>query len=432
MKQDLVIREYGLIGSSGETSGLDRIVIPKRAWNWLRQYMLSRNNGEGEFLRPVFRNGKEYLQVRNYVGILETPFGIRIEILPKTTKDHAQSVTETRRLLYRMLTKVMKLPWVSTTDASLKTFDKPLIEILIQRFLIEVSRLIRRGIRSDYVRKLDNTQFLRGSLKVALQLREPITRQHRFWVEYDEYLPDKPENRLIHSSLNRVLRWSKSAENQRIARELFFAFSEIPLSENIKRDLENWSKTRDMVHYRPLRPWCELILTNQTPFALPDKWEGVSMLFPMEILFERYVAISLRRQLTSQFHLKEQSTKCFLARHKDEKWFQLRPDLTIERQGKLIHVLDTKWKLISEKTDSKREKYGLSQADFYQLFAYSHKYLQGEGDIYLIYPGNEDFSRPLSPFFLDDPDDKIRLFVVPFDMERSEVDFPQGWEVSVS
>jgi len=230
---------------------------------------------------------------------------------------------------------------------------------------------------------------------------------------------------LIHSSLDKVLRLSKSAENQKIARELFFAFSEIPQSENIKKDLENWSQTRDMVHYRPLRPWCELILTNQTPFALPDKWEGFSMLFPMEILFERYVAISLRRQLTSQFHLREQSTKCSLAKHKDEKWFQLRPDLTIESQGKLIHVLDTKWKLISEKTDSKREKYGLSQADFYQLFAYSHKYLQGEGDIYLIYPSNDDFSEPLPPFFLDDPDDKIRLFVVPFDMKKSEVDFPE-------
>jgi 5-methylcytosine-specific restriction enzyme subunit McrC len=49
-----------------------------------------------------------------------------------------------------------------------------------------------------------------------------------------------------------------------------------------------------MAHYAPLRPWCELILYRQMPYSLVGVWRGVSLLFPMEKLFERFVAAWLR------------------------------------------------------------------------------------------------------------------------------------------
>ena len=44
------------------------------------------------------------------------------------------------------------------------------------------------------------------------------------------------------------------------------------------------------------------------------------------------------------------------------------------------------------------DKYGLSQADFYQLQAYGLSYLDGDGDVVLIYPKTASFNAPLPVF----------------------------------
>jgi 5-methylcytosine-specific restriction enzyme subunit McrC len=61
------------------------------------------------------------------------------------------------------------------------------------------------------------------------------------------------------------------------------------------------------------------------------------------------------------------------------------------------------------------KSYGLKQSDFYQLFAYGHKYLGGEGELVLIYPRRSAFDAPLQVFEFAS---QLKLWVLPFDMER--------------
>ncbi len=61
-----------------------------------------------------------------------------------------------------------------------------------------------------------------------------------------------------------------------------------------------------------------------------------------------------------------------------------------------------------------RSRYGLSQSDFYQLFAYGHKYLNGTGGLFLVYPKTKAFAEVLPPFQFADG---LTLWVVPFDLE---------------
>lgn len=62
--------------------------------------------------------------------------------------------------------------------------------------------------------------------------------------------------------------------------------------------------------------------------------------------------------------------------------------------GDTVLVLDTKWKIINEK----EEKFGISQADLYQMYAYGQSYLGGEGEMALIYPKTETFQTPADVF----------------------------------
>lgn len=70
-----------------------------------------------------------------------------------------------------------------------------------------------------------------------------------------------------------------------------------------------------------------------------------------------------------------------------------------------------------------KDKYGLSQSDFYQMAAYGERYLEGAGDMFLIYPRSPRFSQHLTPFELS-PD--LRLWVVPFDLESDEIGLPEA------
>lgn len=420
----IAVREYGLLAKSSKegamTLGLDRQVIPVTAWDWL----LAEACGDGkhkQLVRPRKVDGQIHLQVLNYVGVITTPCGTQIEIVPKHSEQSTQAnLVAGRSLLIKMLNRVYGLNMREFERANLQLFKQPLPEVLIAQFLFELKQLIRRGVRSDYRSCRDETPYLRGRLRIAEQLRQLPGRQHRFQVEYDEFLPDRPENRLIHSSLKQVLRWSKSMENQRLARELLFVFGDVPPSRHFHQDLGRWQIDRNMQHYRACKPWCEFILKEQAPFTLAGMHLGQSFLFPMNDLFEKYVARVLNQQLATGFELTEQASRQSLIDcHKGRKLFQLKPDLLITRNKESVAVLDCKWKLLDHRknhnTSSDEKAYGISQGDIYQLYAYGKKYLNGSGCVYLIYPYHEHFSETL-PIFQYDKD--LSLRVIPFDLSR--------------
>ena len=95
--------------------------------------------------------GRKSLRLDNYVGVIETPCGTRLEILPKHV-DNGNVVEDSRQLLQRMIAASMNLPARVAGEASLQLFDAPLNEWVMERFLISLDQLIKRGIRSDYIR----------------------------------------------------------------------------------------------------------------------------------------------------------------------------------------------------------------------------------------------------------------------------------------
>ncbi len=214
--------------------------------------------------------------------------------------------------------------------------------------------------------------------------------------------------------MGRVCRITRDPDNWRLSHELMTFLAPIPPSQDVANDFRRWRDDRLMAHYRPVRPWCSLILNEQTPLSIFGAWHGMSLLFPMEKVFERYVEACLRRSLTPDARLTASASSQYLCTHKGESWFLLKPDFLIQR-GQERFVLDTKWKRLDELLGGNRDKYRLGQSDFYQLFAYGQRYLDGKGTLLLVYPKTATFQAPLDEFAFDG---SLRLMVVPFDLER--------------
>ena len=397
--------------------------VPKHVFAWLDVQSLRSDEDAPRWLKPTQLNGQRAIQVTSYVGIIRAPCGFQIEVLPKTGKDTSDK--DARALLIEMLKCLAGFRHIKTANADLVAERMPLLEVFIQQFLMAVGSLVKRGLRSDYVTRQDNLFALRGRLLVARQISQNLVRRDRFFTEHDEFSQDRPENRLIHSALRHVLTLCRSQESQRVARELGFVFADVPLSVDVVLDIQRIRLDRGMGYYEPALDWAKLILQGLSPITGMGKHHAPSLLFPMEAVFEAYVKKHLARQLRDDFVLKEHASSQYLVEHDAKRWFRLKPDFLVkQKQKQTTHlVLDTKWKLLDSKKNNGRDKYQLSQADFYQLYAYGHHYLDAGGEIVLIYPKTDDFAEPLPVFEFLKPH-RMSLWVLPFCLKKRQLILP--------
>jgi 5-methylcytosine-specific restriction enzyme subunit McrC len=407
----VVVREYAKLTTAIVPSGnLDCAHISETAFDWLCDLSASFNKAGATLLQV---EGRRSLKWDSYVGVIETPCGTRLEILPKHFEQD-DCLLKSRALLCKLIQAALSLKPRQVSVTSLEVFEAPLTEWVMAQFLSELDALVKRGIRFDYKRVEEQQRFLRGQLNVVAQLRQPPGRQHHFQVRHDVYLPNRPENRLLKYALEQVCKATKDPTNWRLANELRILLGEIPASRETTQDLRLWSSDRLMAHYQAIKPWCELIVDQQMPVAVKGARRGISMLFPMERLFERYVEQWLSKQLAPGAKLTRQAATADLCSHDGKGMFRLKPDMLVDN-GQQRWVLDTKWKRIEQR--GVKQGYDLSQSDFYQLFAYGHKYRKGEGmpTLVLIYPCWAGFQRALPVF---DYGGGMRLWMLPFDLER--------------
>ena len=354
-----------------------------------------------EFLKPGRDKKGDFLQAQNYVGIIQVKSGDSLEILPKIhdndNSNNEEAVENSKKILLTMLKTLKSHPFKNINIANLKSLNLPLLEIFISMFLDEVSKLIKIGIKSDYVELEDNLKFLKGKLKISEQIRKNIVHKERFYVCYQEFSIDRAENRLIKSALEFLYRRSKSSRNQRLIREYLFIFDEISSSSDINADFSRLKLNRQTKHYEQALLWSKIFLQNKSFSPYKGNEIAFALLFDMNKLFESYVGNFIKKKRAdvslqhSEKHLVE-----------EPKGFRLRPDIFLEGE----FIADTKWKIVKSKDD-------ISQADLYQLYAYGKKYDCGK--LYLIYPKINGAKQEPMKFKYDD---KMQLEILYFDLEN--------------
>lgn len=430
----LTIYEFDALAVAGaDFLGIDGVhMVPASVFGWLEEQCLrAADAGDAAWLRWAQRRGRRVIQVTSFVGVIRAPNGFQIEVLPKVGKAIGGGATEARQLLIEMLCCLHGFRHVRTDSAKLSAARTPLLEIFISEFLRTVEQIVKRGLRSDYRQRQDNLFALRGKLLMSPHLRQNLYRADRFFTEHDEFSTNRPENRLLHAALRRVLLLTGTQANQQLARELDFVFADVPPSTQTRIDFQQVRLDRGMGYYADALAWAHLILNEESPLTGSGSHNAPSLLFPMEAVFEAFVAKHLPHQLAPSHILKTQARSHHLVSHRDQDWFRLKPDLLVRDSDRDLLVLDTKWKLLDAQKANGTDKYGLSQSDFYQLHAYGQTYLDGEGDVVLIYPKTGSFDHPL-PVFAFPKSPSLRLWVLPFCLKRRELLIPAEATFAVS
>ncbi|MEQ9566020.1 MAG: hypothetical protein RLN85_09440, partial [Pseudomonadales bacterium] len=299
----------------------------------------------------------------------------------------------------------------------------PIFELLLRCYLEQVITIVRKGIARTYVSKSDNLIYLRGKIQLSEHIRHNSYSASHMFCEFDEYEVNRPINRLIKCPLLIVNKLSRDPTNQQRCRELLFWFDQVPGTMDPRTDFQRMQRDRLVQHYAPAMPLCRLILNSLNPLTQQGAYQVVSMLFPMESVFEAYVAAKLPQQFREWRVAIQVTGRSLIEEHRQRRMFQLRPDLMFTRDHFRV-IADAKWKLISQA--DRGDKYGISQADIYQLYGYARKYLENQKfrEVILIYPACDTFSEPLEPFWYCKGDEV--LYVAPYDLQEDKLQLPKS------
>ncbi len=370
------ISEYGYIYFE-KPKNLDKKFIHKQIeeeeFDELFEYWKENANA-----KKVFEyDGYKYLKAQNYVGIIQTK-NLSVEILPKIFNKTKQK--DLRIIFTEMLKPLLNINEIEINKANLSvTKNKNIYEMFISMFITYLDILIHKGLKSQYISKEENQFFLKGKLKFNNHIKQNYIHKERFYVEFDEYMQDRIENRLLKSTVQLLLKKTNDYENKRALRQQLFIFDEVQLSTNYDIDISKINLHRGMEYYEmPLR-FARVFLKYQSFTSLRGKDNVFALLFPMEKVFENYIEFVLNNSkdiLGIEDVIVNGGKNEYLLSNGNCNMARLQPDYLIKmRDGREI-VTDAKWKLLEAKENETKncDTINISSGDVYQIFSYLHFY----------------------------------------------------------
>ena len=420
MNKFLEVKEFDSITGNPEFEEdecfkyLDKEVFPKLI-DFIIEYTGDDESPDAhDFMRISYkRNVGEVVTIKNYVGLIQMKNGYQIEVLPKIcfSKGTDPQNRETKKVFLKMLMSMKDFPCKVFNNANLKVDRMNLYEIFINMYIQEVRHLVKKGIKSAYIRQEENLNYFKGKLLVGQHIKNNIVHKERFYVAYDEFHPNTAENRLVKSTLLKLLKITNSFENSKEIKQLLLAFEKVDQSFNYNKDFSLINIDRNSKDYEMIMQWSKVFLLNKSFTTFSGKSYSRALLFPMESVYESYVAQQIKKVLLPEngWEVSCQDKGKYLFTY-PRKQFSLRPDIVCKKDNHTI-IMDTKWKIL---INNESRNYGISQGDMYQMYAYSNKYSNEDdkAEIWLLYPVNDEVRGLTDICFKSEDGTKVNVFFV--------------------
>ena len=391
----------------------EALKVGVKGFNDTHLKLLSKFLGDKGEAFPYYSLINHGVKFKHYVGVISVG-NIQIEVLPKADKnagERDQDLWEDH--LLAMLRAVYKLKVKLPSNAEQQVKHSRLLDVFLNRFMDEVERIMHIGLVKAYRRIEDSRTSLKGRLVMSKHIVKNIVHQERFYVEYTTYDRNHIFNRLIYKALRAIQDIAASNDIILRAKRLEFEFPEledIVPTEALFNRLTFDRKTED---YREAIELAKMILLNYMPNMTYQRGNSVvALMFNMNDLWEEYVYITLKRQLT-KYTVSAQRRKTFWGSDEVDWKKIVKPDIVIQKDGKSVAVLDTKWKIPSDGKPG--------DADLKQMFVY-HKYWNTNCTA-LLYPGTED-SVNVKGYFIIDKEDitecKCSMIFLPISSDKKK------------
>ena len=165
-----------------------------------------------------------------------------------------------------------------------------MFEFLVMLVIRDVNDLLRKGMKFAYSTVQRNETTFKGRLLFSENIRENLVHKERVFVEYELFSSDRPENRLIKSTLEILSKRTTGSRNRRDIKVLLTELEEIPSSKDVFRDLEKVNLDRNMIDYISVVKWCEVFLNALGVAGSSRGGTSFAVMTRFSALAEAYVA----------------------------------------------------------------------------------------------------------------------------------------------
>lgn len=340
----------------------------------------------------IFRLLYDRIKATQFVGFVRV-LNHTIQVVPKVFGDDKPC---NLHFLLSLLRYTKKIQVKEHELGNLGKIKEHFFEILVYLFAKTLRDLLRKDFKKTYVIYEDNGCFLKGKLLIGQHVRYNAVDNTRYFCRFSDYTENNLMNQLFKYVASKMIRISDSISNKKLLEDILVYLCDVDLVRIRCADLDRLHFTRLNRVYEPMVNLCRLFLENMSTQFASSKLETFVFMFDMNRLFEEFVFEFIKRNrrrllingIDEVIYIKDQF---YIGRLFGE--FRMRGDILINDSSGRKTLLDTKYKIL----DSSSRHGKLSQADFYQMFAYSSSQIEKYKNIILFYPECEgstfSFSR---------------------------------------
>jgi 5-methylcytosine-specific restriction enzyme subunit McrC len=327
---------------------------------------------------PYFKLCYNGVQFCEYVGVLQVGKTL-IEVLPKADKNPSTELEKQKwhNILMGIVKTVNTLDLKSTGNSDLKIKANSILDLYFDLFIKEVEYLIHNGLIKKYRKIEENQVALKGRLQFSKHIQQNLTHQERFYVSHSTYDNDHHLHHILYKTIGLIKQINTNPNLQSRISSLLLNFPEMPDLKVSEATFNKIVFNRKTQHYQNAIEISKLLLLQYHPDVSKGRNNVLALMFDMNVLWEKFIYVSLKKWLGNNFTITSQTSKYFW---KSNHNFQskIRPDIVINAGTANCVVLDTKWKNLSG--------YNPSPEDLRQMYVY-HEYF-GAKKVALVYPNH--------------------------------------------
>lgn len=315
-----------------------------------------------------------------YVGYINLP-GRRIIIDPKHEGIDLRHIIRIYYFLYASDATDLDDPIYDIDSGS--SFD------VVDSYVKELDKIIKKGLPVEYRDNRDTLQFLRGNIDVINTLKNKrLGKKEIFDCSFDELSHDIPLNRVLYKALLKALQIVDVGMSGMLKKH-FTDVSEV-------QEIPEVALNTNTMYCKKALTLAYMILNDLSVSDYGNQAYGQNLLLNFDRLFEEFI----KRILTvysgdySFTYWIDERTYAICKTQSEEYYKSYIPDMLYEFQDKQYPI--TAYAILDMKNKTSKP---FSNADVYQMFFYANQ-LQSK-KVILCYPASEDKSNATLRFDSD-------------------------------